>query len=317
MTPPEPLRGARLYVAGHRGLVGSALLRRLQAAGHQEILVREVAELDLQDQAHTRAFFEQERPEVVFLAAALVGNVQAQASRPAEILAGNLAIQENVLRAAHATGVRRLVFFASAAIYPMEAPQPLAETALLQGELEPANAYYAIAKIAGLKLCQAYNAQYGTRYVSLAPCNLYGPHDTFDPRKARVVPAMIHKFHAAKHHGTPVELWGSGAARRELLHVDDLAEAALFVLEHLPGADLVNVGPGSDLAIRELAATVARVVGYEGPVTWDVTKPEGASSKVLDVRQLREAGWRARLDLEAGLRTTYAWYLESLRAPTP
>lgn len=304
----QPLApGTRLYVAGHEGLVGSALLRRLRTAGHAP-LTRTLAELDLTDQRATRAFFEAERPEAVFLAAAMVGNVQTQASRPADVLGLNLMIQQNVLAAAHAAGVQRLVFFGSAAIYPRTAPQPIHEAALLTGELEEANAYYAIAKIAGLKLCQAYNAQHGTRYVTLVPCNLYGPGDDFHPGRARVVPALLGKFHAARHHGTPVELWGTGAARRELLHVDDLAAAALFVLEHLPHAELVNVGPGTDVSLRELAAAAARTVGYEGPVQWDATKPEGAPAKLLDSTQLRAAGWRPELELQEGLEHTYAWF---------
>jgi len=299
---------SRLFVAGHRGLVGSALVRRLEAEGYSNLVTRTRQELDLRDQAAVMAFFAAERPEYVVMAAARVGGIHANNAYPADFLADNLQIQSNVLAAAVRYPVTKLLFLGSSCIYPRECPQPIREESLLTGPLEPTNEWYAIAKIAGIKLCQAYNKQYGTRFISAMPTNLYGPHDNFDLETSHVLPAMIRKFHEGKRSGGPVTLWGSGSPRREFLHVDDLAAACLFLLRHYDGAWPINVGTGSDLTIRELADLVARVVGYTGEVVWDPAKPDGTPRKVLDTSRLNALGWTARIPLENGLRETYRWY---------
>jgi GDP-L-fucose synthase len=299
---------SRLFVAGHRGLVGSALVRRLEAEGYSNLVTRTRQELDLRDQAAVMAFFAAERPEYVVMAAARVGGIHANNAYPADFLADNLQIQSNVLAAAVRYPVTKLLFLGSSCIYPRECPQPIREESLLTGPLEPTNEWYAIAKIAGIKLCQAYNKQYGTRFISAMPTNLYGPHDNFDLETSHVLPAMIRKFHEGKRSGGPVTLWGSGSPRREFLHVDDLAAACLFLLRHYDGEWPINVGTGSDLTIRELADLVARVVGYTGEVVWDPAKPDGTPRKVLDTSRLNALGWTARIPLENGLRETYRWY---------
>ena len=299
---------SRLFVAGHRGLVGSALVRRLEAEGYSNLVTRTRQELDLRDQAAVMAFFAAERPEYVVMAAARVGGIHANNAYPADFLADNLQIQSNVLAAAVRYPVTKLLFLGSSCIYPRECPQPIREESLLTGPLEPTNEWYEIAKIAGIKLCQAYNKQYGTRFISAMPTNLYGPHDNFDLETSHVLPAMIRKFHEGKRSGGPVTLWGSGSPRREFLHVDDLAAACLFLLRHYDGEWPINVGTGSDLTIRELADLVARVVGYTGEVVWDPAKPDGTPRKVLDTSRLNALGWTARIPLENGLRETYRWY---------
>jgi len=305
---------SRIYVAGHRGLVGSAIVRRLEMDGHENLLLRTSQELDLRDLQATYAFFEQERPEYVFLAAAKVGGILANDTYPADFISQNLAIQQNVIQAAHRFGVTKLLFLGSSCIYPRECPQPIKEEYLLTGPLEPTNEWYAIAKIAGIKLCQAYNKQHGTRFISAMPTNLYGPNDNFDLQTSHVLPAMIRKFHEAKvkqettGEKAAVMLWGSGTPRREFLHVDDLADACLHLMHHYEGDAPINVGMGEDVTIRELAATIAEVVGFEGEVSWDTSKPDGTPRKLLDISRLVSTGWEAWIPLEEGIHQTYAWF---------
>lgn len=309
---------SRIYVAGHRGLVGSAVERRLRAAGYGNLIQRTREELDLTRQAEVEAFFRAERPEVVVLAAAKVGGIGANRARKAEFIRINLQIETNVIAAAHLAGVAKLLFLGSSCIYPRECPQPMKEEHLLTGPLEPTNDAYAVAKIAGIQLCRAYNEQHGTNFIAAMPTNLYGPGDNFDLESAHVLPAMIAKFHLAKMDAArrPVVLWGSGAPRREFLHVDDLASACLFLLERVdagaaPG-DLYNVGVGEDLSIRELADKVQRAVGYQGEVVWDASKPDGTPRKLLDVSRLRDLGWKASRGLDEGIGETYGWYQENV-----
>ena len=304
-------RDARVYVAGHRGLVGSALVRRLQQADYSQILFRTHAELDLTDAAAVDAFFAAERPDHVFLAAARVGGIHANASYPAEFIRDNLAIQTSVIHAAWRHGVKKLLFLGSSCIYPRLAPQPIREDSLLTGPLEPTNEWYAIAKIAGIKTCQAYRRQYGFNAISLMPTNLYGPGDNFDLANSHVLPALIRKFHEARTAAAPsVTVWGSGAPRREFLHVDDLADASLFLIRHYDGEGIVNVGVGEDVTIRELAGLVREVVGYTGTIVFDPSQPDGTPRKLLDVSRLHALGWQARIPLREGIAATYAWYLE-------
>jgi GDP-L-fucose synthase len=301
--------GERIFVAGHRGLVGSALVRRLQALGHDRLVLRSRAELDLLDQRAVDAFFAAERPDLVFLAAARVGGIHANDTRPAEFIHENLAVQTNVIHAAWRHGVRKLVFLGSSCIYPKHCPQPMREEYLLTGPLEPTNEWYAVAKIAGIKMCQAYRRQYGFDAIALMPTNLYGPGDNFDLETSHVLPALIRRFHEAKARGDArVVIWGTGTPRREFLHVDDLADAALFLAGRYSDERIVNVGVGADLSIAELAALIARIVGYEGAIEHDPTKPDGMPRKLLDVGRIRALGWAARIGLEEGVRSTYAWY---------
>ncbi len=305
-------RARRCFVAGHRGLVGSAIVRRLVAGGYGAPIVRGREEVDLLDQHAVRGFFEAERPDVVIFAAAKVGGINANNTRRWDFLYENLVIETNVLGAALATDVDRLVFFGSSCIYPRLAPQPINEEHLLTGPLEDTNEPYAIAKIAGLKLVEAANATQGRSWVSLMPTNLYGPNDNFDLQGSHVLPALIRKFHEAKEaresgENAHVTLWGHGTAQREFLHVDDAADAAISLMES-GATGLYNVGSGSDLTIRELAALVASVVGYEGPVEWDSSKPDGTPRKLLDSSKIRATGWAPRITLEDGLRSSYEWY---------
>jgi GDP-L-fucose synthase len=305
---------ARIYVAGHGGLVGGAVLRALTAAGYANLITRSSGVLDLTDQAATRRFFTAERPDVVILAAARVGGIMANWTRPWEFVYQNLLIETNVVGAAFAGGVRRLIFLGSSCIYPREAPQPLREEYLLNGPLEETNRPYAVAKIAGIELCRSLNREYGTDYLSLMPTNLYGPGDNFDLESSHVLPALVRKFHEGKVAGDkPVRLWGTGAALREFLYVDDLGRAVVFCLEQVSAAavpdGLINVGYGQDLSIRELAKVVQRVVGHSGPVEWDASQPNGTPRKLLDSSLLRAFGWQPTVDLEQGLRLTYDWYL--------
>ncbi len=305
---PVP-RDARVFVAGHRGLVGSAVWRHLAAQGFTNLLGRTSAELDLRDREPVQRFFGEERPAYVVLAAAKVGGILANATYPADFLSDNLRIQLNVLDAAAATGVTRLLFLGSSCIYPKLAPQPIHESALLTGPLEPTNDAYAIAKIAGVLHVQALRRQHGCSFVSAMPTNLYGPGDNFDLQTSHVLPAMIRRFDEAQAAGAPtVTLWGSGSPRREFLHVDDLARACLFLLERYDDPEPVNVGVGEDLTIRELAELVADVVGYEGTLEWDTTKPDGTPRKLLDVSRLAALGWAPRIGLREGITATYAWY---------
>ena len=312
VASPVP-RDARIYVAGHRGLVGSAVWRHLDAAGCTGLVGRTSAELDLRDRPAVDTFFDTERPEYVVLAAAKVGGIVANATYPAEFLSDNLRIQLNVLDAARRTGVRRLLFLGSSCIYPKFAPQPIPESALLTGPLEPTNDAYAIAKIAGVLHVQALRREYGVSFVSAMPTNLYGPGDSFDLETSHVLPALIRRMHEARVAGAPsVTLWGSGSPRREFLHVDDLARACLHLLETYDEPEPINVGVGVDVTIRELAALVAEVVGYTGAVEWDTSKPDGTPRKLLDVSRITALGWRAQIGLRDGIAATYDWFLRNV-----
>jgi len=307
----QPMKkNTRIFVAGHRGLVGSGIVRRLQAEGYENILVRTKAELDLVDQHAVDAFFAQERPTHVFLAAAKVGGIHANDTYPAEFIRDNLAIQTNVIHSAWKHGTTKLCFLGSSCIYPKFAPQPMREDALLTGPLEPTNEWYAIAKIAGIKMCQAYRKQYGFDTIAIMPTNLYGPGDNFHPQNSHVLPAMTRRFHEAKRDGlASVTIWGTGTPKREFLHVDDLADACVFLMKTYSSAEIVNVGVGDDLSILDLAKLVARVVGYEGVIHTDPTKPDGTPRKLMDVSRLTALGWKAKMGLEEGVRGTYDWYL--------
>ncbi len=292
-------------------MVGSAIARRLAAEGYSRLLLPTRAEIDLTRQSAVDQFFASERPEYVFLAAAKVGGILANSTRPAEFIGENLAIQSNVIDAAYRNGVKKLLFLGSSCIYPKFAPQPIREESLLTGALEPTNEWYAIAKIAGIKMAQAYRAQFGFSTIALMPTNLYGPGDNFDLQTSHVVPAMIRKFHEAKAAGAAeVTLWGTGTPRREFLHVDDLADAALFAMLHHDSEQILNVGAGMDLTIAELAETIRSITGFDGKIVWDASKPDGTPRKLLDVSRLASLGWKARIPLRAGLEATYKWYLD-------
>jgi GDP-L-fucose synthase len=306
-------RSDRIFVAGHRGLVGSAILRRLAADGFERVVVRSRAELDLRRQDAVDGFFETERPDYVFLAAARVGGILVNDALPADFVRDNLLIQTHVIDAAHRFGVKKLLFLGSSCIYPKHAPQPLREEYLLTGSLEPTNRAYAIAKIAGLEMVRAYRKQCGFHGICAIPTNLYGPNDNFDPRRSHVLPALLRKFDMAIREGdAEVVVWGSGTPRREFLHVDDLAGACLVLMQQYDGDDALNVGVGSDISIAELATLVARVVGYTGPIRFDPTKPDGTPRKLLDVARIQDLGWRASIPLERGVADTYAWYRQTL-----
>jgi GDP-L-fucose synthase len=309
----EMEKHSKIYVAGHRGLVGSAIKRRLEQAGYANLIYRTSAELDLRNQQAVADFFRAEKPEYVFLAAAKVGGIHANNTYPAEFIYDNLIIQTNVIHNAYLHQVKKLLFLGSSCIYPKLAPQPMKEEHLLTGELEPTNEPYAIAKIAGIKMCQAYNRQYGTNFISVMPTNLYGPNDNFDLETSHVLPALIRKFHEAKVHDKPaVEIWGTGKPRREFLYVDDLADACLFLMENLTCNDMgmfVNIGTGVDLTIKELAEMIKGIVGYQGELVFNTAKPDGTPRKLLDVSKLHALGWQARTSLEDGIKRTYEWYV--------
>jgi len=305
---------SKIYVAGHRGMVGSGVVRNLKARGFHHLLLRTRAELDLLDAGAVKAFFDAERPEIVVDAAARVGGIAANFEKPVEFLVENLTIQNNVICAAAGHGVKKLLFLGSSCIYPKLAPQPIPESALLTGPLEPTNDAYALAKIAGIKLCQAYAAEYGKNFLSAMPTNLYGPNDNFDLRSSHVLPALIRKVHEAKVSGTPtVAIWGSGNPRREFLHVDDLADACLFLLENYDSPEVINIGCGEDLTIRELAETVCGVLEYKGDLVFDPSKPDGTPRKLLDSRKLNALGWKPKISLQDGIRNAYEWFLASLK----
>lgn len=314
---PTALRGRRVFVAGHRGMVGSALVRRLRARGECELILRDRAQLDLRDAAAVDRFFAAERPEVVLLAAARVGGIEANRTFPVEFLEDNLAIALHVIRSAFRHDTARLLFLGSSCIYPREAPQPIPEEALLTGPLEPTNEAYALAKIAGLKLCQYYRRQHGRLFHSVMPTNLYGPGDYYHPERAHVIPALLRRFHEAREAGRPqVVLWGTGTPRREFLHVDDLADACLHLLELPDPPDWINVGTGTDLTIRELAELIREVTGYAGEMVFDTTRPDGTPRKRLDVSRLRATGWAPRIPLREGLAATYQDFLAARAAGT-
>jgi GDP-L-fucose synthase len=299
----------RIYVAGHRGLVGSAIRRRLEGLGYGNLLLRSSEELDLRRQPDVDRFFGCERPEYVFLAAARVGGILANSTYPGDFIYDNLAIQTNVIEAARRLGARKLLFLGSSCIYPKLAPQPIKEEYLLTGPLEPTNEWYAIAKIAGLKLCQAYSRQHGFRAISIMPTNLYGPGDNYHPQNSHVLPALMRRFHCARLGGEPhVVVWGTGNPRREFLHVDDLADAAVFLMEQYESPEIINVGTGVDVSIADLAELLARITGFEGRIVFDTSKPDGTPRKMLDVSRISALGWKARVSLEDGIRATYEWF---------
>ena len=304
---------ARIFVAGHRGLVGSAVCRALEIRGFDNVLTRSQDELDLRDAAQVDAFFRVERPDYVILAAARVGGILANDSFPVEFLRDNLEIQTHVIDAAYRHDAEKLVFLGSSCIYPRLAPQPIREDSLMTGPLESTNEWYATAKIAGIRLCQAYNKQHGFNAISLMPTNLYGPGDNFDLATSHVLPALIRKFHEAKQSGAgSVTVWGSGEPRREFLHVDDLADAICFLTENYDSPNIINIGVGEDLRIAELAHLIRDIVGFDGKIVFDHEKPDGTPRKLLDVSKLTAAGWHAKIDLESGIRDTYRWYLSQL-----
>jgi GDP-L-fucose synthase len=307
---------SRIYIAGHRGMVGSAIMRRLQSQGYRNIVTRSSSELDLRSQQSVEAFMSTERPEYVFLAAAKVGGILANNTYRGEFLYDNLMIQSNIIHHSHLTGVRKLLFLGSSCIYPKLAPQPLREESLLTGPLEPTNEPYAIAKIAGIKMCDAYRSQYGSNFISVMPTNLYGPNDNYDLINSHVLPALIRKFHEAKSSGAPsVTIWGTGKPRREFLHADDLADACVYLMDHYNEPGLINIGTGEDIEIGELARLVARIVGYPGEILHDLSKPDGTPRKLMDVSKLHNFGWRHRIGLEEGVRGVYEAYAAAMDTP--
>lgn len=307
---------AKIYVAGHRGLVGSSILRHLKAAGYQNIIYRTSSELDLRVQADVQSFFADEKPEYVFLAAAKVGGILANATHPAEFLYENMMIQANVIHSAYKNKVNKLLFLGSTCIYPKFAPQPLQETSLLSGKLEETNEAYAIAKISGIKMCDFYNQQYGTSFMSVMPTNLYGPHDNFDLQTSHVLPALMRKIHEAKiQHQDTVSVWGSGTPQREFLYVEDMADACVYIMENKTVADtgdFVNIGTGKEVTIRQLAELICDVIGFEGDLVFDSTKPDGTPRKVTDVSRLHQLGWTHTTELKEGVEATYNWYLDNV-----
>ena len=307
---------SKIYIPGHTGLVGSAITDNLQKHGYANMLTATIEQLDLRNQQAVDAFFSKEKPEAVIIAAAVVGGIMANSTYPWQFLYDNLMIEANIIHAAHQNGVQDLIFLGSSCIYPKLAPQPLKEEYLLTGPLEPTNEWYAIAKITGIKLCQALNRQYGRNYISLMPTNLYGPGDNFDLETSHVFPAMIRKFHEAKTNGhAPVTLWGTGSPRREFLHVNDLAAAIRFIMEYnksLP-YDLINVGTGEDLTIKEHAETIQKVVGHNGPIEWDNSKPDGTPRKLMDAGRLKALGWKPGIEIEEGISQTYKWFIDAYK----
>lgn len=319
---------SRIFVAGHKGLVGSAITRKLQSEGYSNLVLRSHKELELMRQAEVEAFFKAEKPEYVFLAAAKVGGIMANNTCPAEFIYNNLMIQSNVIHASYEAGVKKLLFLGSSCIYPRECPQPMKEEYLLSGKLEPTNEPYAIAKIAGIRMCQSYNRQYGTKFVSVMPTNVYGPGDNFDLETSHALPALIRKFHEAKireanlpevggsersersSNGSFVTIWGSGTPRREFLHVDDLADACLFIMKHYDENEMINIGVGKDITISELSELIKQIVEFKGEIRYDDSKPDGTQRKLLDVSRLNSLGWRSRISLREGIENTYTWYVK-------
>lgn len=303
----------KIYVAGHRGLVGSAIVRSLKRQGYESVIGKSHKELDLTEQAAVRAFFEKERPDIVVLAAAKVGGINANNTSPADFAYENMQIQCNVIKCCHDYGVKKLLFLGSTCIYPKLAPQPIPEDALLTGELEKTNEAYAIAKISGMEMCRFYKMQYGDHFISCMPTNLYGPHDNYELQGSHVMPAMIRKFHEAKVSGAPtVELWGTGKPLREFLYVDDMADACVFLLEHYDGEQHVNIGTGRELTIAQLAELVKKTVGYEGEIVWNGDMPDGTPRKLADVSKLHALGWTHKVELEEGIKLAYDWFKENV-----
>ncbi|MGI2327617.1 GDP-L-fucose synthase [Planococcus sp. YIM B11945] len=309
---------SKIYVAGHRGLVGSAIVRNLKKMGYRNLVHRTSKELDLTQRNKVALFFEEEKPEYVFLAAAKVGGIAANNNYPAEFIRDNLLIQTNAIDAAYQNDVKKLLFLGSTCIYPKNTPQPMCEDSLLTGKLEPTNEPYAIAKIAGIKMCEAYNKQYGTNFISIMPTNLYGPNDNFDLANSHVLPALIRKFHEAKVNESPtVEVWGTGSPRREFLYSDDLAEAAVYLMNTYNDNEIVNIGIGQDISIHELAEKIKKTVGYRGDIVFDPTKPDGTPRKLVDVTKLTQLGWKASISLDHGLQLTYEWFLKNYNLVSP
>lgn len=306
-------KDSKIYIAGHRGLVGSAIMRRLEIEGCKNLITHTHAELDLTRQERVEEFFRKERPDYVFLAAARVGGIYANNTYPAEFIYSNLTIQTNIIHASYLFKVKKMLFLGSSCIYPKNCPQPMKEEYLLGGPLEPTNEPYAVAKIAGIKMCQAYNRQYGTNFLSVMPTNLYGPNDNFDLKTSHVLPALIRKFHEAKIKSlSEVEIWGTGSPRREFLHVDDLADACLFLMNNYNSSKIINIGVGKDQTIRELTEIIAGLAGFKGSIRFDTGKPDGTPVKRLDVSKINSIGWRARIGLEQGIAETYKWYAENV-----
>jgi GDP-L-fucose synthase len=304
---------SKIYVAGHRGLVGSAIVRILEARGHTNILLRSSAELDLRRQEQVEDFFNTERPDYVFLAAAKVGGIVANNTYPAEFIYNNLMIQTNIIHSAFTSLVKKLLFLGSTCIYPKHSQQPMKESYLLGGPLEPTNEAYAIAKIAGIKMCQAYNRQYGTCFISAMPTNLYGPNDNFDLANSHVLPAMMRKFHEAKSRGDEtVTIWGTGTPYREFVHVDDVASGCYFLMQNYRESEIVNIGTGHEISISDLARLIGRVVGFSGAIEYDTSRPDGTPRKLSDVSKIHSLGWRHQIELEEGIRSVYRWYVNSL-----
>ena len=304
---------SKIYIAGHRGMVGSAIKRRLEQEGAQDIIVRSSSELDIRDQQSVELFFEEEQPDIVIDAAARVGGIMANDNYPWQFLYDNIQMQNNIISSCHKYDVNKLIFLGSSCIYPKHADQPMSEDLLLTGPLEPTNQWYAIAKIAGVKMVEALRKQYNRNYISLMPTNLYGPNDNFDLKTSHVLPAMIRKFHEAKEEGhVPVTLWGTGSPRREFLHVDDVAEAVMFSLTNDLKYGLYNVGTGKDITIKEVALLIQNIVGHEGDIQWDSSKPDGTPRKLMDVSRFEDEGWTYNIELEKGIQSTYEWFLENL-----
>lgn len=301
---------SKIYVAGHRGLVGSAIIRKLKESGYSNLVCRAHEELDLERQANVEEFFERQRPQYVFLAAAKVGGILANNTYPADFVYNNLMIQSNIIHSSYLFGVKKLLFLGSSCIYPKFAPQPIKEEYLLEGKLEPTNEPYAVAKIAGIKMCQAYDRQYGTNFISVMPTNTYGPNDNFDLQNAHVLPALIRKFHEAKVNNSPqVELWGTGTARREFIFVDDLADACVFLMNNYDDPEIVNIGVEKDVSIKELGLLIKEITGYKGKLIFNTSKPEGTPQKLLDVKKLYRLGWRPQTSLRDGIRQTFEWFV--------
>ncbi|MBW2645438.1 MAG: GDP-L-fucose synthase [Deltaproteobacteria bacterium] len=305
-------KDSKIYIAGHRGLVGSAIVRKLSELGFTNLVCRTRQELDLTRQKDVEDFFDSVRPEYVFLAAAKVGGILANSTYPAEFIYGNLVIQTNIIHAAYLFGVKKLLFLGSSCIYPKLCPQPMKEEYLLDGKLEPTNEPYAVAKIAGIKMCQAYNREHGTNFISVMPTNLYGPGDNFDLRNSHVIPALIRKFHEAKKGAeNKVVIWGSGTPRREFLYVDDLADACMFLMSHYNDSEIINIGSGTDITISDFALLIKDIVGFEGEMIFDTSKPDGTPRKLLDVTKIKKLGWTPKIDLKEGIKQTYEWYVGS------
>lgn len=306
--------GSKIFVAGHRGLVGSAIVRALKKNGYTNLILKTRAELDLTNQSAVAEFFAQEKPDYVFISAAKVGGIMANKTHPAEFIYNNLTIQTNIIHSAYANNVKKLLFLGSSCIYPRSCPQPMKEEYLLTGELEPTNKAYSLAKIAGIVMCQSYNEQYGTNFISLMPSNVYGPYDNFDLENAHVMPSVMRKFHDAKiNNEAQVVMWGTGSAMREFLHVDDLADACLFLMQNYNDSSIINVGSGEDVTIKELAEVVSDAVGYKGEIIWDTTKPDGMPRKLVDVSKLHSLGWKHSTHLSEGIASTYEWFKEKYK----